>query len=307
MVGSMNQRWVTVFALVLFILGIYGQSFAASKNAKPTVAVVNYPLKYLAERIAGDRVNVVFPIPPGVDPAFWAPEPKGVLSYQRADLVLLNGATYGKWLDKVSLAWRKLVNTSESFKDRYIAVRERATHSHGPEGAHAHFGTAFTTWLDFQQAAQQAKAVRMAFDKLIPDGKQQFAANFKSLEADLLALDRKIEVLVQGKQAHPLVASHPVYDYFARRYRLSIRSVLWEPDQFPTDKQWVAVKELLKGHPAKWMVWESDPNPRTIERLKSIGVESLVFDPCGNVPSQGDFLSVMRRNVTNLEAALALH
>jgi len=29
---------------------------------------------------------------------------------------------------------------------------------------------------------------------------------------------------------------------------------------------------------------------------------SAVFDPCGNVPAEGDFLSVMQQNVMNLEA-----
>ena len=38
-------------------------------------------------------------------------------------------------------------------------------------------------------------------------------------------------------------------------------------------------------------------------KLKSIGVESLVFYPCGNVPAQGDFLAVMRANVENLRKA----
>jgi len=28
-----------------------------------------------------------------------------------------------------------------------------------------------------------------------------------------------------------------------------------------------------------------------------------VFDPCGNAPDQGDFMSVMRQNVENLKAA----
>jgi len=39
------------------------------------------------------------------------------------------------------------------------------------------------------------------------------------------------------------------------------------------------------------------------ERLKAIGINSLVFDPCGNIPDQGDFMSVIRRNGKNLESA----
>ena len=47
------------------------------------------------------------------------------------------------------------------------------------------------------------------------------------------------------------------------------------------------------------------PSIKTVRKnkLKSIGVESLIFDPCGNVPDQGDFLAVMRANVNNLQKA----
>jgi len=64
-------------------------------------------------------------------------------------------------------------------------------------------------------------------------------------------------------------------------------------------KNWFSVKD----HPAKWMIWEGEPVRGTVEKLKLIGVDSLVFDPCGNVPDQGDFLSVMRENVKNLQKA----
>jgi len=41
----------------------------------------------------------------------------------------------------------------------------------------------------------------------------------------------------------------------------------------------------------------------TVDKLRSLGVQSLVFDPCGNAPDQGDFLSVMQQNVVNLQQA----
>ena len=51
------------------------------------------------------------------------------------------------------------------------------------------------------------------------------------------------------------------------------------------------------------MLWEGEPLVATVEKLEEMGVRSLVFDPCSNVPEEGDFLSVMRRNVNNLERA----
>jgi zinc transport system substrate-binding protein len=275
----------------------------ASKNDKPIVAVVNYPLKYFAERIGGDRIEVVFPISPDADPAFWVPEPEGVLALQAADLILLNGATYSKWLGKVSLSRKNLVNTSQSFKDQYIEVKDLTTHRHGPQGAHAHAGMAFTTWIDFQLAIQQAEAVHAALERLVPEQKKRFEANFSRLKNDLLALDRRIAEVVTNERGQPLVASHPVYDYFARRYGLNIQSVFWEPEEPPSAEQWAELISILRNHPTKWMIWEGPPNPDAVDKLKSMGVKSLVFDPSGNVPDQGDFLTVMQQNVENLGIA----
>lgn len=297
-----SRQFLTILCLIFSVVNA-PSSVEGGQNDKPTVAVVNYPLKYFAERIADNHVNVIFPIPADIDPAFWIPEPEGVLAFQATDLILLNGATYSKWLDKVSLPRKKLVNTSQSFKDQHIPVTNLTTHTHGPKGAHAHAGVAFTTWIDFQLAIQQAEAIRDALAKLVPEQKKQFEANFSRLKNDMLALDRRIEEIVTSKRAQPLVASHPVYDYLARRYGLNIRSVLWEPEEFPSAEQWAELFSILKNHPAKWMIWEDAPNPDAVEKLKSMGIGSVVFDPCGNLPDQGDFLTVMNQNVENLRMA----
>jgi zinc transport system substrate-binding protein len=34
-----------------------------------------------------------------------------------------------------------------------------------------------------------------------------------------------------------------------------------------------------------------------------VGIQSLVFDPCGNTPESGDFMTVMNANVEALEKA----
>jgi zinc transport system substrate-binding protein len=58
-----------------------------------------------------------------------------------------------------------------------------------------------------------------------------------------------------------------------------------------------------RPYPARWMIWEGSPLKALVEKLKTMDLDSLVFDPCGNTPDQGDFLSVMRQNVDNLKFA----
>lgn len=283
---------------VVLVLTAWAQS-----QAQPRVYVVNYPLQYFAERIAGDRVSVVFPAPPDEDPAFWKPDVETIAAFQAADLILVNGATYAKWLKTASLPKSKMVDTSRSFVADYIEIKDDAVHSHGPAGEHSHSGTAFTTWLDLRQAARQAEAALEGLSRLLPDHQDTFEQRYAELKDDLLALDGRLDSLVARQRQQLLLASHPVYQYFARRYGLNLQSVLWEPDVMPDADQWAELQSIVETHAAAWMLWEGDPLPESVDRLAALGVRSLVFDPCGNTPEQGDFLSVMQQNVARLQQA----
>ena len=288
---------ILIINITFALLAIHS-SLAAEKL---TVYVVNYPLQYFAERIGGEHVNVVFPAPADIDPAYWMPDMQTITAYQQADVILLNGAGYARWINKATLPRFRMVNTSERFKGQYIEAAEILTHSHGSEGEHAHESLAFTTWIDFNLAARQAKAIAEALGRKRSELKDTFQKNYQTLEQDLLKLDRDLKILISKDPSRPLVVSHPVYDYFARRYGLNIKSVHWEPVEIPTNEQLMELNRILKEHPAKWMLWEGKPMKESAERLQAIGLDSLVFDPCGNTPHQGDFLSVMRQNVDNLK------
>ena len=268
-----------------------------------TVFVVNYPMQYFAERIGGEHVNVVFPAPADADPAYWMPDRPTIANFQQADLILLNGAGYAKWVNKVTLPRFRIINTSAGFKDRYIEADQVNTHSHGSEGDHAREALAFTTWIDFSLAVEHARAITAALNRKRPALRDIFEKNYALLEKDLMMLDGAIKRIVSKDRTRPLVVSHPVYEYFAKRYGLNIQSVHWEPNDTLTNTQIRELKSILKEHSAKWMIWEGATMKQSVESLKEIGVDSLVFNPCGNTPDQGDFLSVMRQNVENLKAA----
>ena len=214
----------------------------------------------------------------------------------------MNGAGYSKWADKVTLPESRIVDTAASFKARFIEVKDTVTHSHGKQGEHSHSGTAFTTWLDFQQALGQADAICAALQKLKPEAIEQFALNFDLLKKDLLELDSRMEAVGKKIAGKPLVASHPVYQYWARRYGIHLKSVLWEPDAVPSVEQMTELKNILATHQAAWFVWEGEPANESVEKLKALGLSGVVFDPCGNVPDKGTWLDVMQANVRQMEA-----
>jgi len=272
-----------------------------TESAKLTVVSVNYPLHYFAQRIAGDLIQTEYPIPADVDPAYWIPDEKALEVFQAADIILANGADYAKWMNNVSLPSSRIVNTSSAFEEAYIALKDVSTHSHGPEGEHEHTGYAFTTWLDFEFAAGQAESVKNALINKLPDPSEILEANFNTLQSDLLSLHKSM-ILIGGKMnTQHIIGSHPVYQYLSQAYGLQIHSVHFEPDEMPSKDQWDELAHLLDHYPAKIMLWEDEPLPEMTKKLKTMNIEVVVFNPCGNQPDKIDFLETMKNNIAGLQ------
>lgn len=299
------MRWLGLVAVVGVACGGGSDPIAdvapASSPSVLSVYTVNYPLQYIAERIGGGHVEVSFPAPSDVDPATWSPETDSIMAYQKADLILLNGANYAKWVATVTLPTSKLVDTSASFQDRYIIIEDSVVHSHGPEGEHSHGETAFTTWIDPNLAIEHAAAIRDAFVAARPEHESDFHQGFAALERDLSALDERIEIAITGGADVLVVGSHPVYQYLGRRYGVSIPSVHFEPGEDPGSDGWHDLEHLIEDHEATWMIWEAEPIAQTSDKLEEMGLESAVFDPCSTPPDSGDYLSVMQSNAAAIE------
>jgi len=288
--------------LRLIVLGtILITTSQALASERLSVYTVNYPLVYFAERIGGEHVEVVFPAPADVDPAYWMPDHNTIAAYQQADLLLLNGANYAKWVGKVSLPRGKMVDTSRKFKARYVYASDIETHSHGSVAAHAHESLAFTTWLDLSLAKLQAEAVYKALALKRPTAEMEFKRNFQALAVDLEKLHARTREIVSKDPDRALLGSHPVYDYLSAGYGMNLKSVHWEPDEVPTVSQWNELSQILAEHQAKDMLWEGTPLADTVAKLKDKGIDSVIFNPGGNRPDLGDFMSVMQQNIANLE------
>jgi len=283
-----------------------GDASPAADDGPVVVYAVNYPLQYFAERIGGELVEARFPMPAGAgDPAHWRPDVETISDYQKADLILLNGAGYAKWVEVASLPYSRMVETSAAVSDRFIDVEATATHSHGPAGEHSHAGTATTIWLDFDIAIAQSEAIRDAMTELRPGEADRFAAACTALADDLRDLGRKLDAATDRFRGRRIVLSQPVYQYWAKRSGLDAMAVMWEPDVVPDDEAMKGLADVLADHPATIMIWEADPDPRSVERLAEIGIQSVVFDPCAAKPGSGDFLSVMQENVERLATPIA--
>ncbi|MEO0664309.1 MAG: metal ABC transporter substrate-binding protein [Pseudomonadota bacterium] len=283
------------------LLALSGQ--AATAQDRPEIMAVNYALQHMAQTLVGDAAEVTFPVPADVDPSFWRPSISDISAVQAADLILLNGAGFATWVDRVSLPRSRLLNTSRAITESYI-VTESITHSHGDGGEHSHEGLASYTWLDPTLAAEQAAAIAGAIaQRGIAPAEDVFAALTDLTEA-LEALDAQTATALAGAAGVPLITTHPRYEYFAARYGLSLTDLEWEAGAAPDAGELAELKATAEETGASILIWEAAPPAEAIAAVEALGLTSVVFEPMAQTPISGDFIAVYEAAVADLAAAI---
>lgn len=278
---------------------------------KPAVYTTFYPTTYFTQRIAGDLVTVVNPCPPDADPAFWMPDAKTIEAYQKAALIVINGAQFEKWIDKAALPQSRIVDTTRPLKDELITLKDVVRHSHGKSGEHTHEGIDGHTWLDPVNAKVQAGQIRDALVKLLPERKAALDANYDALAKDLDALDARFKAVAEKIKDQQLLGNHPAWNYIARRYGLKIETFMLDPGAAPSDETLARLREFVFKTRAKNMLWEEQPAEAAAKPLADeFGLRHIVFDPGealepADAKAGRDFLKLMNDNIDRLSAIIS--
>lgn len=280
-----------------------------SRDAPPLVMTTFYPTSYFVSRIAGDKARVECPVPSDADPIFWQPSDADLARYQSADLIVINGASFEKWVEHAVLPRTKVLDSCASVEDPLITF-ETTTHSHGPEGEHTHEGVDGHTWVDPQIAMQQARAIHAGLVRLMPEDRAALDENLESLLEDLASIDERWKALAPRLREATLLASHPAYNYAARRYGLKIKNLDLDPEAPLEPDALHDIEHALEGASegaVRVLLWEGRPLPETVERLeREHAIRSAWISPAeSHDPEAGsDFLAVMRANLDRLASAL---
>ena len=261
----------------------------ASAQDRAQIVAVNYPLQFLAEQLAGDAADVTFPVPQDVDPSFWRPSISDISAVQAADLILLNGAGFATWVDRVSLPRSKLVNTSAAIEDQII-VTESITHSHGDGDTHSHEGLASYVWLDPGLAIAQAQAIAAALTARGLAPADEVTARLATLTTELESLDAAAQSALQELSGANLIATHPRYHYFARRYGMSVLSMEWDAGAMPDDRQLAELEALAAQSDATVLIWEAQPPDAALDATRALDLRNVVFPPLAHAVEGQTFL-----------------
>ncbi|MER8100566.1 metal ABC transporter substrate-binding protein [Kitasatospora sp. NPDC094016] len=310
MIGRRTRSSIAIAAtaltasLVLTACG--GSSSAQSADGKLKVVASFYPMEYLAQQIGKEHVAVTDLTAAGVEPHDLELTAKQVATVQKSDAIIyLKGLqpTVDQAVGQSSAKYKIDATAASPLVDHHL---DEGTEADG----HQHEGPAGDPhiWLDPTRYAAIAKSVGDGFAKADPAHADDYRKNTEDLVGRLTTLDQEFRDGLKDAKSRTFVTSHAAFGYLADHYGLTqvaINGV--DPESEPTPARLADVQKAAKDNGVTTIFFETLVSPKLADTVaKDLGLKTAVLDPLEGVkdPSKEDYLSVMKQNLANLQAAL---
>jgi zinc transport system substrate-binding protein len=301
---------------VLTALALAAGACGAQAGGDPDrvdVAAAFYPLRFVAERVGGDRVAVTDLTKPGAEPHDLELSPAQVGQVSDAELILYLKGFQPAVDDAVEqVGGDRALDAAEAtpLLPAGAAAHEHGDEAGGEQAGHEPESTAKDPhlWLDPIRLAAVGDAVAERLAATDADGAQDYRARAAALRADLVALDREYAAGLKTCQRRELVVSHSAFGYLADRYDLEqVGLAGLSPEEEPPARRLAEVADEARQHGATTIFFETLVSPKVARTIaEAVGADTAVLDPLEGLRpgATGDYLSVMRENLAALRTGL---
>lgn len=234
----MRKAWFVAAAVAAVTLSGCSDSADGASDGKLAVAASTDVYGDIISQIGGDHVDVTSLITgPDVDPHDFEPGTDTGLEVSKADLVVVNGAGYDAFMDKLLEAApnddRRVVDLADE-----LGVKE---------GANPHL------WYDIPKLPDIATAIGDALAEADPDHADDYQAGAEKFTDSLGELDKTVDQISNEQGA--VAATEPVADYLIEAAGLT--------DETPKD-----FSQAVEN--------ESEPSPQAVSDFRKLITEHTI-------------------------------
>jgi ABC-type Zn uptake system ZnuABC Zn-binding protein ZnuA len=296
---TINQFTFFSFSLLTFTGILFFSPLQAQKKYK--VLATASIFSDMARNIATDQIEVESIVPIGSDPHLYEPTPNDVKAVSIADLILVNGLGFEGWLKKL------IDNSGTSAKIVVITNGIEAIQNLSYKNtADPH------AWMNVQNGLIYIENIKNALIELDPVGKLDYEFNYGIYKQQLEALDdyvvQRISEIPENKRI--LITSHDAFQYYGRRYRLTLEPVLGVSTEAEVQTADIRrVISVIRKNKIPTVFIETTVNPKLLQQIAmdnnvSIG-ESLFSDSIGDINSPApSYYDMIKYNTDTIVKAL---
>jgi zinc transport system substrate-binding protein len=300
----MMRRPSTKLAFSLLLLTCAGlASCGGSEDSnprpgRPAVFVSIEPLRYFAEAIGGDKVDVHVLVGPGQSPATYEPTARQMAELADADLFFVVGVPMEEQLlprIRRSLPGVEIVDARAGVELAPSAGEGRRT-----GGGHDHPEFDPHIWLDPRRARTMAYTVYQALQKTAPAHRDDFYRNYRALDLELANLANDIAAILAPVRGKEIVVFHPAFSYFADAFELE-QVAIEAGGVTPGSRHLAEIIELARDRGVKAVFVQPQFSSATATAVAAaIGAELVTLDPLAT-----DYSANLRRMADDIHDALS--
>ena len=298
--------------------------FVASATAEvPTVVATIKPLHSLVAAVMGDLGAPSLIVQGGASPHTYSLRPSDAAALEAADLVFWTGHGLELFLEDSigTLAPNAtVVELSQTPGIQLLPVREGGAFEPHEDDSEAHEGEAHEDehegeehehgeldmhfWLDPANAALMVSTIADALSAADPDNAATYAANAERERGALEALSASLDAKLATVRDKPFIVFHDAYQYFERRFGLSVAgSLTVVPDSAPGAQRVAELRDKVVNAGAFCVFAEPQFEPAIVETIiAGTAARAGTLDPEGASLEEGPDLYATL--LENLAAAL---
>jgi zinc transport system substrate-binding protein len=277
---------------------------AAAAGGNRTVVASFYPLAFAAERIGGNRIEVVDLTPAGAEAHDLELSTDEVDEVLDATLAIVMGRGFHPAVEDAA---DQRDGATLEVLPKVVRAGDREVAAEGDSG-----GLDPHVWLDPTLMARAAGAISRALVAADPAGAATYRRNLRRFRSELADLDARYEQRLAGCERDLLVTSHEAFGYLADRYGLRQEGVAGvSPDAEPDARRLAELADLARDEGVTTVFTESAVSPRIAETLarEAGGLRTEVLSPLETLtPRQertgADYFRVMDDNLEKIAGAL---
>ncbi len=256
-----------IFSALVFALlaGLAAAPQAYAADGKLAVVAAENFYGDIARQIGGDRINVVSIMNnPDQDPHLFETTPGVVRQIADAQIVVLNGADYDPWMEKLLSAaprpGRVVINAAE------LTGKKPGDNPH--------------LWYAPATMPAVAKALATAFSKADPAHAGDYAARLATTLASLERIGQRAAQIKAKHKGEAVTATEPVFGLMAEALGLTVRNQRFAlavmNDTEPSARDVAAFENDLKQRKVKLFLYNNQVSSKMTEHLLTIAKTAKV-------------------------------
>lgn len=336
----MKKMWKKMLSLMLMattVLWMSGCGQKTNKEVSQSQEIPNklkvytsfYPMYDFANKIGGNKIELVNLVPAGTEPHDWEPTTGDIAALEEADILIYNGAGMEHWVEDVvaSLGNKELVVVEAS---QGIELMEGHHHHDGDDHDHSdhehhdgeehddhdhedhdHDGIDPHVWTSIRNAKKEMETIKNALVTADPSNASFYEENYKTYSVKFDELDKKFEETISSLPNKNIVVAHEAFGYLCADYGLHQFGIEGlSPDSEPNPTRMAEVVEFVKENQVKTIFFEELVSPKVAEAVASeTGATTDMLNPLEGLTQEQldsglDYLSIQEMNLTAIEKAL---